>query len=102
MDHLRQASLEIWQVVVDHLARVLFKNGLEDKQRSTGQEVTQCRLFGASQMRKNVILCMFKEQLGLGPKYYLLIALWITLVWPIFSALLGCCHPRKWCLNYIL
>ena len=65
VDCLRQASLEVCQSTIDHLARALFDKGLEDKQWSTRQEVTQCRLFGVGQMRKNVILCKFKEQLGL-------------------------------------
>ena len=60
---------------MDRLTRALFDNGIEDRQWSTRQEVTQCRLFGTGQMRKNVILCMFKEQLGLGSKYHLLITL---------------------------
>ena len=66
MDHLRLASLEVCQSAI---AKALFDNGLEDRQWSTNREVTRCRLFGACQMKKNVILCMFKEQLGLGPKY---------------------------------
>ena len=62
VDHLRQASLEVCQSsAMDRLARALFDDRLEDRQWSTRQEVTRCRLFGASQMRKNVILCMFKE-----------------------------------------
>ena len=75
VDHLRQTSLEVCQLAVDCLARALFNDGLEYKQWSTRQEVTHYRLFGASKMRKNVILCMLKEQLGLGSKYYLLIIL---------------------------
>ena len=73
MDHLRLANLEVCQLAIDCLA--LFDNGLEDRQWSTNWEVTRYRLFGACQMKKNVILCMFKEWLGLGPKYYQIIAL---------------------------
>ena len=46
VDHLRQASLEVCKEMVDRLARALFEdgldNGLEDRQWSTRQEVTQC------------------------------------------------------------
>ena len=75
MEHLKQASLEVCQAVVDRLASILFDDGLGHIQWITRNNVTRCRLFGAAQMGKNAILCMFKEQLDLGPKYYLLIAL---------------------------
>ena len=75
MDHLRLANLEVCQLEIDCLAKALFDNGFEEKQWSTNKEVTRCKLFGVCQMNKNVILCMFKEQLGLGPKYYQIIAL---------------------------
>ena len=75
MHHLRLATLEFFQSAIDRLAKALFDDGLEDKHWSTNQEVTRCKLFGACQMKKNVILCMFKEQLGLGPNYYQIIAL---------------------------
>ena len=75
MDHLRLANLEVCQSAIDCLAKALFEDGLEDRQWSTSQEVTRYKLFGACQMKKNVILCMFKEHLGLGPKYYQIIAL---------------------------
>ena len=67
--HLRQASLEVCQSMEDRLASALFNDGLKHMQWSTRREVTRCKLFGVGQMRKNVILCTFKEQLGLGSKY---------------------------------
>ena len=70
MDHLRLANLEACQWAIDCLAKALFGNGFEDKQWSTNWEVTRCKLFGACQMKENVILCIFKEQLGLGSKHY--------------------------------
>ena len=60
---------------MDRLAKALSDDKLEDLQWSAKWDVTKYNLFGERQMRKNVILCMFKKQLGLGPKYYLLIAL---------------------------
>ena len=35
MDHLRLASLKVCQSVIDHLAKALFDDGLEDRQWST-------------------------------------------------------------------
>ena len=74
MDHLKQANLEVRQLIVDRLAKALFNDGLGDKQWPTKRDVTRCVLFGASRIWKNTIFCMFKEQLGLGPKYYHIIA----------------------------
>ena len=75
MDHLRLANLEVCQLAIDCLEKALFGDGYEDKKWSTNWEVTRCRLFGICQMKKSVILCMLKEHLGLGPKYYQIIAL---------------------------
>ena len=60
-DHLRLASLDVYQLAIDCLAKAMFDDGLEDRQWSTNREVTTYRLFGACQMKKSVILCMFKE-----------------------------------------
>ena len=74
MDHLKQANLEVRQSTIDRLAKALFDVRLGDKQWPTKQKVTRCILFGASQIWKNTILCIFKEKLGLGTKYYHIIA----------------------------
>ena len=74
LDHLKQPNLKVQQLIVDHLAKALFDDGLGDKQWPTKREVTRCILFGASQIQKNTILCMFKEQPGLVPKYYHIIS----------------------------
>ena len=70
MGHLRQASLVVCQLAVSRLAKALFDNGLKDEEWSTKGNVASCVLFGECQLRKSVILFMFKEQLGLGPNYY--------------------------------
>ena len=68
MEHLKQANLEVRQSTVDRLAKALFDNGMGDREWPTRREITQCVLFGERQIWKNAILCMLKEQLGLGPK----------------------------------
>ena len=73
MDHLRQTSLIVCQSVVNRLAKALFDDGLEDKEWRTKWNIVNCGLFGEHQLRKNVILFMIKEQLGLGSKYYQLL-----------------------------
>ena len=73
MDHLRQASLAVCQLAVSRLAKALFDDGLKDKEWHTKGNVANCGLFGERRLRKNVILFMFKEQLGLGPNYYQLL-----------------------------
>ena len=73
MDHLRQASLVVCQSIVNRLGKALFDDGLKDKEWHKKGNVVSCGLFGECQLRKNVILFMFKEQLGLGPKYYQLL-----------------------------
>ena len=70
MDHLKQANLNVRQATVDRMAKALFNDGMGDKEWPTRREITRCVLFGERQIWKNAILCMFKEQLGLGPKYY--------------------------------
>ena len=72
-DHLRQASLVVCQLVVNCLAKALSDDGLEDEYWHTKGNVVSCGLFGERQLRKNFILFMLKEQLGLGPKYYQLL-----------------------------
>ena len=75
MEHLKQASLEVWQSTVDSLAKALFDDGMGDQEWPTKWEITRCVLFGERRIWKNAILCMVKEQLGLGrPKYYEFIA----------------------------
>ena len=74
MEHLKQASLEVRQSTVDRLAKALFDDGMGDREWPTKQEITRCVLFGERRIWKNAILCMVKEQLGLGPKYYQFIA----------------------------
>ena len=69
MGHLRQASLVVCQSAVNHLAKALFYDGLKHKEWRTKGNVASCGLFGERQLRKNVILFMFKEQLGLDPNY---------------------------------
>ena len=101
MDHLRHASLKVCKSAVDHLARALFDDGLEDLQWSNKGDVTRCRFFGERQMKKNFILRMFKEQLGLGPDYCLLIAL-IEPCGAASNVYLECYHMRKWSSNYIV
>ena len=61
MDHLRQASLVVCQSVVNHLAKALFDDKLKDKEWRTKGNVVSCGLFRESQLRKNIILFMFKE-----------------------------------------
>ena len=73
MGHLRQASLVVCQSTVSHLEKALFDDGLEDKEWRIKGNVANCGLFGEHQLRKNVILFMFKEKLGLGPNYYQLL-----------------------------
>ena len=74
MEHLKQASLEGRQSIVDRLAKALFDDGMGDREWPTRREITRCVLFGERQIQKNAILCMVKEQLGLGPKYHQFIA----------------------------
>ena len=52
------------------LAKALFDDGMGDQEWPTKREITRCVLFGERRIWKNAILCMVKEQLGLGPKYY--------------------------------
>ena len=73
MEHLKQASLEVRQWAVHRLAKALFDDGMGDQEWPTKWEITRCVLFGERQIWKNAILCMVKEQLGLGPKYYQII-----------------------------
>ena len=73
VEHLRQASLVVCQSVVNRLARALFDDGLKDEEWQTNGNVANCGLYEEQQLRKNVILFMFKEQLGIGPKYYQLL-----------------------------
>ena len=70
MDHLSQTNLEVRQVVIEHLTQELFGEEASERVWHTQGQVTQCILFGAQTIRKNVILAMFKERLGMGPKYY--------------------------------
>ena len=65
MEHLKQANLEVRQSTVDRLAKALFDDGMGDQEWPTKQEITRCVLFGERRIRKNAILCMVKEQLGL-------------------------------------
>ena len=74
MEHLKQASLEVRQSTVDQLAKALFNDGMGDREWPTKWEITRCVLFRKRRIQKNAILCMVKEQLGLGPKYYQFIA----------------------------
>ena len=74
MEHLKQASLEVRQSTADRLSKALFDDGMGDREWPTRREITRCVLIGERQIRKNAILCMVKEQLGLGPKYYQFIA----------------------------
>ena len=71
---MKQASLEVRQSTVDRLAKALFDDGMGDQEWPTKREIIRCVLFGEHQIWKNAILCMVKEQLGLGPKYYQFIA----------------------------
>ena len=59
---------------MDRLAKILFDDRMGDKEWPTRWEITRCVLFGERQIWKNAIFCMFKEQRGLGPKYYQFIA----------------------------
>ena len=70
MEHLKQASLEVRQSTVDRLSKALFDDGMGDREWPTRREITRCVLIGERRIRKNAILCMVEEQLGLGPKYY--------------------------------
>ena len=73
MDHLRQTNLVVCQLAVDRLKKVLFDDGLKDKEWHTKGNVANCNLNWERRLRNNVILFMFKEQLGLSPKYYQLL-----------------------------
>ena len=87
MEHLKQASLEVRQSIVDRLAKALFDDGMGDQEWPTKREIARCVLFGEHRIWKNAILCMVKEKLGLGPKYYQFIAaIWISLPWPVSNA----------------
>ena len=73
VEHLRQASLVVHQSVVNRLTKALFDDGLKDKEWRTNGNVASCGLYEEQRLGKNVILFMFKEQLGIGPKYYQLL-----------------------------
>ena len=73
VEHLRQTSLIVCQSVVNRLAKALFDDGLKDEEWQTNKNVASCGLYEERRLRKNVILFMFKEQLGIGPKYYQLL-----------------------------
>ena len=73
LDHLNQIDLEICQAIVDWLVKSLFGNPLSNAKRklwTTDGSITQCTLYGKQSLRKNVIIAMFKERIGLGPDYY--------------------------------
>ena len=73
LDHLSQTNLEICQATVDWLIKSLFGKRLSNGQRklwTTDGSITQCTLYGKQSLRKNVIIAMFKERIGLGPDYY--------------------------------
>ena len=57
-----------------------------DEEWRTKGNVASCDLYGERRLRKNVILFMFKEQLGLGPKYYQL----LTVVEPYGRSRIQC------------
>ena len=61
MDHLRQTNLVVCQLAVDRLKKVLFDDGLKDKEWRTKGNVANCGLYGERQLRKNIILFMLKQ-----------------------------------------
>ena len=70
LDHLNQTDLEIRQATIDWLVKSLFGNRLSNARRklwTTNGSITQCTLYGKQSLRKNVIIAMFKERIGLGP-----------------------------------
>ena len=46
MDHLRQASLVVCQLAVDHLAKALIDDGLKEEEWPSKWNVASCGLFG--------------------------------------------------------
>ena len=98
LDHLNQTDLEIRRAIVDWLVKSLFGNWLSNAQRklwTIDGSITQCTLYGKQSLRKNIIIAMFKERIGLGPDYYEVMIYMLPPFINCFYCLLRTIPPEK-------
>ena len=72
MGHLEHAKLEVRSATPDRIIEIYFPRDGWDQTYlwQTKEDVMRVTLWGKEHLKKNVIIAMVREKLGLGPKTY--------------------------------